>query len=169
MAKVGRPSSFSPELAETICQMIADGASMRTIAKIKGMPSAAAVCRWLGELSSFREQYARACELRADAIFEEAIEIADNSTQDFIETENGPVFVNEHVQRSRLRVDTRKWAAGKLNPKKYGDKSTVDVNVRRVSELTDAELAAQLAELDAGRTGEPVSSSSNSGTDQTRH
>ena len=27
----------------------------------------------------------------------------------------------EHVQRSRLRVDARKWIASKLKPKKYGD------------------------------------------------
>jgi hypothetical protein len=68
-------------------------------------------------------RYARACAERADAIFEEIIEIADNSGNDKIDLGDGIEGVNhEAIQRDRLRVDARKWAVSKMNPKKYGDK-----------------------------------------------
>lgn len=69
------------------------------------------------------KRYARAKELQADAIVEEAIDIADHNTDDTLVDELGNARPdNEWIQRSKLRVDTRKWLAGKLRPKKYGDK-----------------------------------------------
>ena len=57
-------------------------------------------------------------------MFEDIIDIADDSSQDRIVNEDGKEVMNsEFVQRSRLRVDARKWALSKLNPKKYGDAS----------------------------------------------
>lgn len=72
------------------------------------------------------EQYARAMAARADHVFDEIFEIADDASNDWMETKFGPQLNAEHVQRSRLRIDARKWALGKMAPKKYGDK--VDVN-----------------------------------------
>ncbi len=46
----------------------------------------------------------------------------------------------EHIQRSRLRIDARKWMASKLAPKKYGEKLELDVR-HSVADLSDAELA----------------------------
>ncbi len=61
--------------------------------------------------------------MQADALFDEALEIADDAAADWATDKDGKKTLNhEHVQRSRLRVDTRKWAAGKLAPKRYGDK-----------------------------------------------
>ncbi len=61
--------------------------------------------------------------MQADALFDEALEIADEASGDWTTDKNGKLALDhEHVQRSRLRVDTRKWAAGKLAPKRYGDK-----------------------------------------------
>jgi hypothetical protein len=54
---------------------------------------------------------------------EEIIEIADDAASDKFTDANGNERVdNEHINRSRLRVDTRKWLMSKLAPKKYGDK-----------------------------------------------
>lgn len=81
--------------------------------------------RWLGDdkNADFRGQYARAREFQADALFDQALEIADESKGDWaIDKDGKTVIDHEHVQRSRLRVDTRKWAAGRLAPKRYGDK-----------------------------------------------
>ena len=80
----------------------------------------------------------------------QALEIADEASEDWITAKDGArVLDHEHVQRSRLRVDTRKWAAGKLAPKRYGDKlqHTGDgggpIRVRPdLSKLTDEELDA---------------------------
>jgi hypothetical protein len=61
--------------------------------------------------------------MQADALFDEALEIADDAAGDWSTDKDGKrVLDHEHVQRSRLRVDTRKWAAGKMAPKRYGDK-----------------------------------------------
>jgi hypothetical protein len=83
------------------------------------MPSTAAVCRWLAANKGFREQYARARELQADALFDDILDIADGRKA--LLEGNDP-----DVQRDRLAVDARKWMAGKLQAKKYGDK--LDLN-----------------------------------------
>lgn len=71
------------------------------------------------------EQYTRAMSLRAHIMAEEILEIADDNSNDddFIETKNGQVRIEnkEWVNRSKLRVDTRKWLMSKMNPKKYAD------------------------------------------------
>jgi hypothetical protein len=69
-----------------------------------------------------KAQYARARDERADKIFEEILEIADDSSKDTIITDNGIVLNNEFVQRSKLKIDARKWYLSKMLPKKYGDK-----------------------------------------------
>ena len=92
------------------------------------MPSAGTVCRWLNESTTFQAQYARAREAQADALFEEILDIADESTTvnkvvgHGDDAEEVVVFDSVAVQRNRLRVDARKWMAGKLRPKKYGEK-----------------------------------------------
>jgi hypothetical protein len=115
-------SEFVDQRFETILLRIEDGEALRQI--LKSIPmSASTFYEWLEGSEVMAKRYARACELRADAIFDEIIEIADDSSQDGIETDNGPIVNSEFVQRSRLRVDTRKWIVAKLNPKKYGDKN----------------------------------------------
>src|SRR5258708_32882014 len=61
---------------------------------------------------NFRDQYARAREEQADKLFREIIEIADEASGDYVTTSDGKRIVDhENIQRSRLRVDARKWAA----------------------------------------------------------
>lgn len=119
---VGRPTLYTEELADRICASLAEGNSLRSICKAKGMPAASTVFGWLRSDQAFLEQYARAREAQADALFDEILEIADDSRRDYRKTEAGREFDHEHVQRSRLRIDTRKWIASKLLPKKYGEK-----------------------------------------------
>src|SRR5258707_6607330 len=70
----------------------------------------------------------RAREEQADKLFREIIEIADDASGDYVTTSDGQEVVNhENIQRSRLRVDARKWAAARLAPKKYGDHISHDV------------------------------------------
>lgn len=121
--KIGRPKSFTEEIAATICDRIAKGESVRTICLDDGMPDARTVYRWLEDLEPFRQQYARAREAQADYYAEQIIEIADDGANDTYVDENGNKRTDQDVvARSRLRVDARKWYASKLAPKKYGDK-----------------------------------------------
>lgn len=126
----GRPSSFTQDVADEICTRIAAGESLRGICRDDNLPDAATVFRWLAsndeKLNGFREQYARARDIQADALVDEILEISDDATNDWMERngkdDEGYQLNGEHVQRSRLRVDSRKWFASKVAPKKYGDK-----------------------------------------------
>jgi hypothetical protein len=123
--KIGRPTDYTPELADNICSQLADGLSMRTVCKPKAMPNKATVFKWLRTNEEFNDQYVKAKEESADALTDEILDIADNCNNDWMENEGdstGYKINGEAVQRSRLRIDSRKWLASKLKPKKYGDK-----------------------------------------------
>lgn len=107
---MGRPSEYNPAIASLICEAIACGESMRTVCEDHELPRVS-VYRWLAAIPEFRDQYARAKELGLDRMADELLEIAD--------------YRSEDVQRSKLRVDTRKWIMSKLAPKKYGDRQVI--------------------------------------------
>jgi hypothetical protein len=125
--KTGRPTVRTKKLQDEICAELASGKSVRTICKRADMPGMETIFRWLRENMEFREQYARAKAEAADALVEEMLDIADDGQNDWMEVHDkdgvcvGFKINGEHVQRSRLRLDTRKWIAAKLKPKKYGD------------------------------------------------
>lgn len=120
---VGRPSTYSKELAEKICEELAQGKSMRTVCKGDDMPAMSTVFKWLREIKEFSEQYARAKEESTDAMSEDVLFISDESLLEAVNAD--PKAANAVVQAMRLRVDTRKWIMSKMKPKKYADK--VDV------------------------------------------
>ena len=131
---MARPSDYNEDIALEICIKIADGLSLRSICLEEGMPSKTSVFRWLEKHEAFRDQYARARVLQADALFDDILDISDDGTNDWIERKDekgeptGHYSTNgEAIQRSRLRVDTRKWMAGKLRPKKYGERQELDL------------------------------------------
>jgi len=129
---IGRPSSFTPEIAQEICQKIGDGLSLRDICSEAGMPSRQAVNRWLHENENFRYQYAHARELQIQHYADEILQIANDGRNDWMIREDAKtghqstVPNTDHIQRSKLRVDTYKWLLGKLAPKVFGDKVEVE-------------------------------------------
>ncbi len=85
--------------------------------------------RWINKHPDFGAQYARAKVFQVEAIVDEILDIADDTSHDSVVNEDGKViYDHEHINRSRLRIDTRKWLAAKLCPRLYGDKAekTVD-------------------------------------------
>lgn len=87
---------------------------------------------WLRTHDEFLKQYTRAKEESADAMAEDVLDIADDGTNDYMTITKGgqeyEVVNSEALQRSRLRVDTRKWLMAKMKPKKYGDKIDMTTN-----------------------------------------
>ncbi len=124
--QAGRPTKFNHEIATRICDAIVDGKTIKEICGRNGIPSASTVFRWLAkdEHDEFRELYARAREAQAERLADEILRIADDGTNDFItrQTSSGAIrnINSEHIQRSKLRIETRKWLLSKLLPKKYG-------------------------------------------------
>ncbi len=148
----GRPTRYTPKVAADICTRLAEGESLRAICRDDTMPSLSTVTGWLfdGKHEEFSEQYALAREVQAEVWADEIVSIADDSSSDVTTDKDGKEIVNhERIQRSRLRVDARKWIAAKLLPKKYGDRlqhtgeGGGPIRVRPdLSKLTDEELNA---------------------------
>lgn len=127
-AKRGRPSDYSIDVAAKICEKLACGKPLVAICVADDMPHVSTVFRWLGDprYADFRDMYARAREAQADYLADETIEIADNAQNDWMEAREseqgeGWKLNGEHVQRSKLRIDTRRWFASKIAPRKYGE------------------------------------------------
>lgn len=126
---MARPTDFTQEIADAICLKLAEGNSLRAICLADDMPNKSTVLRWLLDPAhaAFCDQYTRARALQVDGMVDEMPDIADDGSNDFVAKTNGDgstteAFNSEHVQRSRLRIDTRKWVAERMAPKKYGTK-----------------------------------------------
>lgn len=110
--KIGRPTLYSPDIAEGLLNWLADGKSLRKYCDQPGTPNKATVLRWLASNRDFSDQYARAREAGADSHLDDIVDIAD--------TDPDP-------KRARVRIDARKWVASKLAPRKYGDRLDLSV------------------------------------------
>jgi hypothetical protein len=115
------------------------------------MPAVSTIMKWLQRVPSFAEQYARAREIQADALVEETLEIVDDGTNDWMEKRDkdgncvGWQVNGEAVQRSKLRADQRRWWAGKLRPKVYGEKLNVEHSGHvDIGEMSREEILAEL-------------------------
>jgi hypothetical protein len=122
--KLGRPTDYTLELADSICERLANGESMRSVCRDDSMPAMTTIFRWLREDEPFKQQYSIATEERTEAMAEDILDIADNGTNDWMSynasDDEGYKLNGEALQRSKLRVDTRKWHMSKMKPKKYG-------------------------------------------------
>lgn len=126
---MARPTKYTNKIADEICERLADGESLRAICESEEMPGRATVFRWLASNQTFQDQYARAREAQADALFDEILQIADDGRNDSYTDSEGNVRTDQDViARSRLRVDSRKWMASKLRPKVYGDKIQQEID-----------------------------------------
>lgn len=116
------------EIVDFVCSEIAEGKSLRSVlSNNNNMPARKTFLEWMENEEEIRNQYARAMERRQDVIFEEILSISDDQGGDVTENEEGVEVINHNViQRARLRVDSRKWMLGKMNPKKYGEKVELD-------------------------------------------
>ena len=108
---------------KAIIKEVEKGSSVRAATRIKENIDISTFYKWLAEDEELAKLYARATERRAEAIFEDMLNIADENYKDTYIDENG-IERTDHdvVQRSKLRIDTRKWMLAKMMPRKYGDK-----------------------------------------------
>lgn len=134
MAKTGRPSTYSDQIAAQICARIACGESLRSICRDEGMPSVPTVFSWLASRPDFAKQYARAREEQADVYADEIAEIADANPETVPVYDREGQLIEVKIDTAfeawrKTRIDARKWIASKLKPKKYGDKLELDARV----------------------------------------
>lgn len=131
--KMGRPSKYTPELADEICSRIALGNSLRTICQADDMPNITTVIAWRREKPEFSKQYERAREDRGDWLAEDALEIIDQTPEtEPVKDKDGNIIEmrlhSAYVTWQKNRVDARRWFASKLAPKGFGDKVQTEVS-----------------------------------------
>lgn len=137
----GRPSAYTREIADEICTRLAAGEFLRAICRTENFPSESTVRGWAKEnREGFFSQYTRARDMGSEGLVDLLIEIAEDSSRDWVEVQSGNgeprrQFDHENIKRSQLQVDTLKWYLSKLAPKKYGDRfqhevSPADPNVQ---------------------------------------
>lgn len=125
------------EIEEKFSLIIQDievhGKSLRQA--LEGYLSSSTFYQWIDEDEEKAKRYARACEARADKMFDELIDIADKQGQDVIGEDDfgNPIINHNIIARNRLQVEARKWALSKLAPKKYGDKLDVTSDGERIN------------------------------------
>jgi hypothetical protein len=149
VATLGRPSSYTEQMANYICIRLAEGESLNKMCRDENMPDKATVFRWLASNADFCDRYARARELQAETQFDELIDIVDQPPElSYVTDKNGELvevkFDSTYVAWMKLRVDTRKWTAARMAPKKYGenkqaeeaiDPTVIDVSVRDMMDV----------------------------------
>lgn len=106
----------TPEVIERLLGGIADGKTLRALCREEGMPNWRTVYDWVEADAELAAQLARARELGFDAIAEDVFDIAD-----------GTRASSEHVQLSKMRIDTRLKLLACWSPKKYGNKQDVSI------------------------------------------
>ncbi len=131
----GRPSTYTPEKAAEYCARLSSGELAVELSELPGMPSLDCIYRWKEAHPEFREAYARAREMQAQACAERAVISGRKATA-------------EDAQAARVKFDADRWFAARLDPKNYGDrvdhKIEGDLNIHRVlaeTPMTETEWA----------------------------
>jgi hypothetical protein len=113
----GKQVTFDPGIAEVICWRMACGESLRAICRDPGMPPESTVRWWhIYDHEGFAAQYARAREAQADCWASEIVDRARAVPADAA-----------HVAKARLEIDSVKWVASKLLPRKYGERVSAEL------------------------------------------
>ena len=126
----GVKTTYTKEIADSICEQLSIGVPLREICRQEGYPKWRTVYDWLAKDEEFAARFAHARDVGHEALAQECLDIADNAENDWMLRENKDgseswQLNGEHVQRSKLRIETRLKLLSKWNPKKYGDKVTL--------------------------------------------
>jgi len=141
-----RPTKFTPNLGDQICELVAVGWFMKDAARHFGI-APETVCRWVVKHEDFRRAYEDARRQRTEIWAEECIEIADDATGDYTTDEHGNhVFNAENVHRARLRIDARRWQMVRLDPQLWGKRQQIEIK-HDWSNLTEEERVRRALQL----------------------
>jgi hypothetical protein len=104
---------YTKELGDEICALLLEGNSLVKACKETGAEYRT-IFKWIKEYPDFADNYTHAREMQADSLADGILDIADDSAL--------------ASDDRRVKIDARKWYAGKLKPKKYGEKQLGDAD-----------------------------------------
>ncbi len=147
--KGGRPTDYTIDLAREICEVIAaTSKGIKVLCKENpDWPNPDTIFNWLMQHKEFSDLYARAKRQQVEVIIDEILTIADDSSNDtHVNNDSKLVIDHEHINRARLRVDTRKWIAAKLAPRLYGAISDATLNLNFQGDLSKGDALLPMAD-----------------------
>ena len=112
--RVGRPSTYSQDVADEICRRMIEGENLTKICSDAHMPSRFTVYSWFEHRPDFRTRCAHAREGLADFLLDKIEAMADEATKD-------------NVEVMKLKISTAQWRAQKMAPRVYGNNAAVEV------------------------------------------
>ncbi len=123
---MARPSEFNQEIADLICELLADGKKLAEICGREDMPAGSTIFRWLAANPEFEKHYGMARRAYGHRLEDEIIEIADNVGADHAATSEGGARPASYVavQRDKLRIEARRWLIRRVAPRRYGRRRT---------------------------------------------
>jgi hypothetical protein len=151
-----RPTEYSPEVVDAICDQMVNGKGLLKICADDNMPGRTTIYRWLATNPEFRKRFAEAREALMDFYAEQILNIAFDESGDVIldqgkDGKTSAVANHAKVQRDRLKVDSLKWTASRLFPKRYGDKmELLGQNVQEGESLNKIELVGVQSGMQIG-------------------
>lgn len=113
-------TTYTPELADAICEKVETGTPLSRVCKMEGFPTAATVYRWLREYPEFLDKYSVSKRVQLEMLAEEMLELADDDSED-----RGN---STRVNRARVQIDTRKFILERLLPEKFGNKMRNEIS-----------------------------------------
>lgn len=161
-AKLGRPSKFTVELADEICRRMFESEgdnlpeSLRQICRDENMPARSTVHRWLSDEPEFQDRYARARELRKDAIIDRLLWLSAEVKKHAVGSP-GTGEAGARVAAYKIEIDSLKWILSKEYPRQYGDKVTTEISGpegKPIKSETSHRVSDELQDLILQRTAE---------------
>ena len=149
--KTGRPSKYTPAIAEEIAQRLSAGEPLRKICRDEHMPEWRTVYDWLAKDEDLSARVAHAREAGYEAMAEETLEIADNfhlGQTEVLDDKGSKVTIEDMLGHRKLRIETRLKLLACWSPSKYGNKVQLGGdphNPLKIEVKTEAEQ--NLAEL----------------------
>lgn len=136
----GRPTTYTPELAASICKRMADGETLRAICREEGSPDLTTIYNWRRLFPEFSQQYAIARKDQADSFAEMIIDVAQQDPAYITVSIAGGAGEKQgvdgaEVQHRRLQVDALKWIASKLRPGVYGEAAAREPEAKTARKL----------------------------------
>lgn len=151
MTTTGRPSVYTQQIADEICERLATGESLNSICKSDHMPAESTVRWWVIEdRNGISARYTQARDIGLDVMADQCIQIADDGQNDSYTDDEGRKRTDfDVIARSKLRFDARRWYLSKLAPKRYGERIAQEITNPdgSLGPMSDSQMAGRLAAL----------------------
>jgi hypothetical protein len=156
--KIGRPSKYTPEVANKICDLLSEGTPLRAICRLDDMPDWRTVYEWIERDEAFSGRVTRAREHGVEAIAQDTLAMIDEQPRYVEDAKGGTRIDPAYIQWTKLRTEQRMKLLACWSPNRYGNRVQVagdkenplQVNIQTSemfeSILKNAEMTRQIEE-----------------------